>query len=660
MGTPAFDDLIPKRKGAFDDLIPQRPPLATLKRPTMPSESTGTRATLRNASPAEVAKNRRADLTALKGTAREFAQGATFGLADEAEAGLRALGPRTYADLSQEIGTERDQFRDEHGGLAIAANVAGGLVTGGAAAKAIPGLAALKAPGANLMRVGGRMYDATAKGAAMGLVSGGASARDGERMQGALAGAAFGGVGGGVMGGAAEGVGKLARLARGLRAGEQMTPAIEEAGQTRVLANLARTKQTPEALASWHASADPADIIAEGIGPRGVRQLGTANRHGYQTDDIVTALDSRAADEGARFANVIEKAGGKTARDAATVKQEAFDAIATKRNKLYNKAYQRPDVDAPEVAQVAAELAQMKDGRAALQRASDLAVGKNQLQDWESGSSKISVANLHNLREGIDHAIDVAQAHGDDQMVRALSMRRSVVDNAFKNAGGKAARQADKLHQQAAQLGESFAAGEKLAQGAIPQARNAEGIAAFASNASDPDAFAHGIVSDFATRAASTPSGVGGQPQNPAKIVNSGLAQLRLRQGLPDDQAMTTVMDAARGATNRMKTRVKVLGNSDTAERLADDAMEVGAPIKQLTAATRNPVSAALNYAGSGLDALRRRATGAELDEAAKILMAGAPGQMSRADAIQMLQAAGPRISRKMLTRGNVQPASQP
>ena len=430
--------------------------------------------------------------------------------------------------------------------------------------------------------------------------------------------------------------------------------AIEEAGQTRVLANLARTKQTPEALASWHASADPADIIAEGIGPRGVRQLGTANRHGYQTDDIVTALDSRAADEGARFANVIEKAGGKTARDAATVKQEAFDAIATKRNKLYNKAYQRPDVDAPEVAQVAAELAQMKDGRAALQRASDLAVGKNQLQDWESGSSKISVANLHNLREGIDHAIDVAQAHGDDQMVRALSMRRSVVDNAFKNAGGKAARQADKLHQQAAQLGESFAAGEKLAQGAIPQARNAEGIAAFASNASDPDAFAHGIVSDFATRAASTPSGVGGQPQNPAKIVNSGLAQLRLRQGLPDDQAMTTVMDAARGATNRMKTRVKVLGNSDTAERLADDAMEVGAPIKQLTAATRNPVSAALNYAGSGLDALRRRATGAELDEAAKILMAGAPGQMSRADAIQMLQAAGPRISRKMLTRGNV------
>ncbi len=351
MGTPAFDDLIPKRKGAFDDLIPQRPSLAALKRPTMPSESTGTRATLRNASPAEVAKNRRADLTALKGTAREFAQGATFGLADEAEAGLRALGPRTYADLSQEIGTERDQFRDEHGGLAIAANVAGGLVTGGAAAKAIPGLAALKAPGANLMRVGGRMYDAAAKGAAMGLVSGGASARDGERMQGALAGAAFGGVGGVAIAGGTDAVKGMARLARNAMRGPSaaVLPSTQEAGQLRVLANLSRSNKTPDDLAAWHATADAPDILAEGVGERGIRDVRTARAIGNTAPDrIEDALTDRARGEVGRVKTALRDAIGGPVDDAALIAGKRTEA-QTAAKPLYDQAIKGVSVTDPRV-----------------------------------------------------------------------------------------------------------------------------------------------------------------------------------------------------------------------------------------------------------------------------------------------------------------------
>lgn len=324
--------------------------LAKLARP-MASESTGTRATIRNASPADVARNRDADLTALKGTAREFAQGATLGLADEAEAGLRALGPRSYADLKREIGGERDTFRDEHPVLSMGANVAGGLVTGSVAAKAVPGLAALRAPGANLMRAGGRMYDAAAKGAAMGAASGAASANEGERMQGMLAGAAMGGVGGAVVSGGIDAVKGMARLARNTVRGPNapMLPSTEEAGQRRVLANLSRSNKTPDDLATWNTTADAPDILAEGIGERGIRDVRTARAIGNRAPDrIEEALTDRARGEVGRVKTALRGAIGDPVDDQALIVAKRLEA-QTDAAPIYDKAIDGVKVTDPRV-----------------------------------------------------------------------------------------------------------------------------------------------------------------------------------------------------------------------------------------------------------------------------------------------------------------------
>lgn len=140
-----------------------------------------------------------------KGLAREATEGATFGWGDEVGLGAAAVAakaaqeagfaPNTgqslgqiYGDMRSSYDDERQQFHDEHPIAATAANIAGGLATGGlGGAKAV---GAITANAGKLARIG----TTAAVGAAEGGLYGAGNADLGNRLQGAAQGATVGAV----------------------------------------------------------------------------------------------------------------------------------------------------------------------------------------------------------------------------------------------------------------------------------------------------------------------------------------------------------------------------------------------------------------------------------------------------------------------------------
>lgn len=130
-------------------------------------------------------------------------QGATFGFADEIQdrigAGIASVfTDESYDDLlgyAREDSQKRLQKQmQDRPGASIAANIAGGLVTGGAAATTKAGTAV-----GNSLRAGGlpaRIAKGSMAGAASGAAYGAGTSEDGKRLEGAGQGALYGAVGG--------------------------------------------------------------------------------------------------------------------------------------------------------------------------------------------------------------------------------------------------------------------------------------------------------------------------------------------------------------------------------------------------------------------------------------------------------------------------------
>lgn len=140
-----------------------------------------------------------------EGVLQNVAQGATFGLADELQAGIGAgyaklfggdaVKGQSYSDLANESeANQRRQmqgFYEENPKTAIGANVAGSLLT---LQPSLAAAQALKIPSAGLR--GG-----AATGVAFGAAGGAGAAPEGETLEGALTGGAIGGtIGAGVHG----------------------------------------------------------------------------------------------------------------------------------------------------------------------------------------------------------------------------------------------------------------------------------------------------------------------------------------------------------------------------------------------------------------------------------------------------------------------------
>lgn len=143
-------------------------------------------------------------------------QGATFGFADEVTdrmgAGIATLGGAgSYSDLLKEArNTTKEDLAaqlQQNPGTSILSNLAGGLLTGGAAATTKAGAAlGNSVRGGNLAA---RVVKGIAPGAATGGLYGAGTAEDGKRLEGAKSGAVYGAAIGGALPLAGAGLSKL-------------------------------------------------------------------------------------------------------------------------------------------------------------------------------------------------------------------------------------------------------------------------------------------------------------------------------------------------------------------------------------------------------------------------------------------------------------------
>lgn len=296
---------------------------------------------------AEINSQRKAGaLPAGDGRGRQFLQGATFGFADEALAGLttplemikrRTLNPRegyNYAKAREDI--LMDEARRDGGALGTAAEIAGGVVTGGQLARA--GLTAMPANPATAS-LGRNIGGMAADGAIFGAVSGaGEGSGLEDRAEKALTGGAVGAAAGGAVGAAAPVVSALGRNALGFIsatrnpegfANQQVARALMESGKS--------AKDVASEVADAAAISQPF-TVADALGNPGQRMLSVVARNpGEGRTEVVRALNSRQADQAGRVGGFIDDAlgGGPTARQTSRALMERASKEA---EPLYAKA----------------------------------------------------------------------------------------------------------------------------------------------------------------------------------------------------------------------------------------------------------------------------------------------------------------------------------
>jgi len=224
-------------------------------------------------------------------------QGASFSFADELAAGIRALGPGTYAEEIKKSRSKDRAAREAHGKTFLLGELAGGV--------AVPGLG-----GARLGMAGAKSVGSLAlRGAGTGLLEGGlygaGAAEEGGRVGGAVVGAGLGTVGGALLGPAAVGLGNVARRSLG-----KVVPGLERAGSGG--AEIAGRRRIARSLDESDLVKAQSNIRALEAAAPGQSVVADASR---KTQRLLRAAANRsdAAEELARDA-LLPRRGGATAR----------------------------------------------------------------------------------------------------------------------------------------------------------------------------------------------------------------------------------------------------------------------------------------------------------------------------------------------------------
>lgn len=612
------------------------------------------------------------DAEYLKGLGRQFGQG-VFGLGDEAEGAVRSIiEGRPYRDVRDEARAGAQQFANDNPKMAIAANLAGGVATGvglGKLATKIPAIAkvglAPSRPDAAATTIQ-RLGQAAKIGGATGAATGAGMAPEAEDMWKYAVG---GGVGGAALGTLFSAGADAIRNARNAVAttgvnGQQLGPirrriaaeSPEQMGVRRILNAAARGGQnTDELLAASRAAPESKalfEVIPENQGTRLER---IARNVGRNRDGIDRSLAERTAETPARYSQVISDITGvPEGLDAKIVGEKAFAAVEPRYEKLMQKAYSQPDAPAAPLVKVVEKLAQLKRGKDALTRAGELSTGFDALQVLDPANPVISVQNAHNLRQGLDYAIERAIAENDGQMVKVLTQQRSVVDRFVKKAGGKAMQRADRLWESAAAEGESFALGQQS-----QLAKTKPRMVQMKLSAKDPQAFQRGAASRQIEGVEAISDGVAGQTRNPT-VATMGNKTARARSSLgyetPGD--FRRARGAAEDIVSEIASQRAVSGNSTTAANLAEMADEFMADPAMLIQAPLNPVGTLRLMGERGGRLLQSGLNAEQATQMGRVLSAGLPGQMSRREAEAMIERIAPFIQRQMfnqlVTRGTL------
>lgn len=254
-------------------------------------------------------------------------QGALLGFGDEIEAGL-TTGFGLLGDYDKKVANVRGQvrdFADENPMTALAAEIGGGLVTGGLGGARAAGTAL----GRKVLQKAGTTGLAAGVGATEGAIAG---AGAGEGLEGRLAGAAVGSTLGGALGAAAPAaIGAVKNTANRLRSGVS-EKAAQSTADLKAIQAFEDAKTTPQAVQQAldeQSAMGITDAMIPDVAGDATRRLarGATTVSGDGGDVATKALDSRAANLGDEIADDVSTvlAGGKSSADA-------LDEIATRQS----------------------------------------------------------------------------------------------------------------------------------------------------------------------------------------------------------------------------------------------------------------------------------------------------------------------------------------
>ena len=513
-----------------------------------------------------------------RGYIRAAAQGATFGLGEEAEALARSLASGTpYSQGVQRIRGEMQQFREARPKSAMAAEVAGGLVTGGVGAVRS---GVVGAGGSLLSRALSRAASAggslAKSSVGQGALSGAGSAEGGipERLTGAGVGGLVGGTLAKAVGAAAGGAGRIAsRISEGARA----FPSAAVGAVSR-LAEKAGIGDLQGAIQTAATQASPETRVMDVLGRPGARMASGLRLAGGKADETISnVLEERMATRPERLAQRLYT--GRQSEDVTRTIDELIEGRREIADELYEAALGAKDASGLRQSQPISDkkiesYLRRPIFRKAVQLAKeDIRNAGGRIQYVDLGNGKRRAARtpefLDNVKKALDDVIYRGRQPGEGgfgpgQLARAKQVRQEFV------------RQLDDAIPGYAEARAAWA-GPTALKGALEDGLDAASSRVEANAlrkqvselpSSELEFFQRGYIDRLRQR-------IDDGQLKPAEIRSSGFEK-RIRSVFGDDA--NRIIADLREETNLTETASRVLRGSPTAERLQDVA-EVEGPM---------------------------------------------------------------------------------
>jgi hypothetical protein len=561
-----FDDLIPNTTEIdFSDLVPKgKAPVAD-----------PVRETVRRERDAERAKG----VPELSPTARLAAQGATFGLGDEARAlaGIPAqmyrrgtFNPATayeYSKAREDLDLE--DARAQAGGFGTAAEIAGGVGTGANLYKAglTFGPAIASRLGSGLI---GTAAGAAADGVAYGALAGAAEANGADRLTGAVKAAAVGGALGATIPAATAAVGMLAapaisnisaRVNPSRYADRQLLQAATESGQT--------PAQVADRVGAAVADGQTEYRLLDALDNAGRRKAAVvAKNPGEGRQQLVEFLDQRQAGQGGRVAQAVEEGLGAsetaqaaTARMAAARRAQDNEAFGAVRNDA-GHVNVRPALDRINSVLQPGEMGRLNEGTGIAYDSVEAALARARALLTDGRSQTVGFEQVQRARGDIADAVEVARRAGAGNKARLLRGVRDDLDTALQGAS-PGFREAMQNSAARAREIESVDVGGLAAR----RGRSEDKIAAFGGlTPEEQSGFRVGYADPLIARAQAAPMNT-----DAARPLTSLAARTELPAFAVPGQGDQMMRRLGR-ESEMFRNRAAATGGSTTAENLADNA----------------------------------------------------------------------------------------
>ena len=244
-----------------------------------------------------------------------------------------------YRDVSSAERMGQEQFAKENPKTAIAAELTGGLTTGGVGASKIAGAKVFQGAKTALGRTTQKVAAQAAAGAPIGAIYGAGVSAEGERLEGAVKGAAISAAAGPVLGAA---VGATTKATKGIvnlfQSSE--TRSLNKATQ-QIARSISRDSDTPEQILKRSKGLGPEAMMVDAGKVNLKRELERAASTPGQAPEIVErTLIGRLSRSGVRIQQVFDKHIGKSTKDAVKTVDDIGAEAASKAAPHYVKAYE--------------------------------------------------------------------------------------------------------------------------------------------------------------------------------------------------------------------------------------------------------------------------------------------------------------------------------